>query len=183
MTTRFKNIDLKKWKIISIFVIFGLSALFHFIYQWVPSFFTSLLFPVNESIWEHNKIIIGSFLIWSIFEKITIRKHHDLNTCTSGFISAVICCILVMLIFSPIYFYILKTNDNTIVTLTVYFICIAISVYINYKLLQRKYNPEIEKKVILLWLLVIVINAILTYYHPKLPKFYDYNKNIYGLKN
>jgi len=173
---------IKTWKIISIFVIFGLSALLHFIYQWFPSFFTSLLFPVNESIWEHNKIIIGSFLIWSVFEKLTLKKHHELNTCTSGFISAIICCLLVMLIFSPIYFYILKTNDNTLVTLIVYFICIVLSVLLNYKLLLRKYNPEMEKKVILLWLLVIAINAILTYYPPKLPIFYDYNTNTYGIK-
>ena len=177
--------DLKKlkvWKIISIFVIVGLSALLHFIYKWFPSFFTSLLTPVNESIWEHNKIIIGSFFIWSVFEKLTLRKKQDLNTCTAGFISAVVCCILVMLIFSPIFFFILKTNDNTVVTLIIYFICIVLSVLLNYKLLQKPYNSEKEKKVILLWLLVIVINALLTYYPPKLPIFYDYNNNVYGLK-
>lgn len=178
----FKNINLKTWKIISVFAIFGLSALFHFIYIWFPSFFTSLLFPVNESIWEHNKIIIGAFLVWSIFEKLTLRKTQDLNTCYNGFISAVVCCFLVMLIFSPIYFFILKTNDNMIVTLIIYFICIALSVYLNYKLLEQDYNHEKEKKVILLWLLVMVINAILTYYPLKLPIFYDYNSNTYGLK-
>ena len=49
---------LKKWKVISCIGIFLLSALLHFIYDWFPSFFTSLFFPVNESIWEHNKITI-----------------------------------------------------------------------------------------------------------------------------
>ena len=51
---------LKKWKIISCIGIFLLSVLFHFIYDWFPNFFTSLFSPVNESIWEHNKIIVGS---------------------------------------------------------------------------------------------------------------------------
>lgn len=66
---------LKKWKVISCIGIFLLSALLHFIYDWFPSFFTSLFFPVNESIWEHNKIIIGSFLIWGILEKIYYKKE------------------------------------------------------------------------------------------------------------
>lgn len=163
------------WKIISIFVIFGLSSIIHNLYQWFPCFLTSILSPINESIWEHNKIIIGSFLVWSIFEKCTIRKKHDLNTCTSGLIAAITCSVLVMLIFTPIYFYILNKQDNIILTLIIYFICITISVVLNYKLLQRKYNPELEKKIILLWLLVIIINAILTYYPLDLPIFHDYS--------
>lgn len=170
-----KKTKLKTWKIISIFVIFFLSFLLHNMYKWFPCFLTSLLFPVNESIWEHNKIIILSFLIWSVFEKCTIRKKHDLNTCTSGLISALACSILVMLIFTPVYFCLLNRQDNIFITLLIYFICIILSVMLNYKLLQRKYNPELEKKIILLWLLVIVINAILTYYPLNLPIFYDYS--------
>ena len=57
---------LKKWKVISVVGIFLFSALLHFIYDWFPNFFTSLFFPVNESIGEHNKIIVGSFLFWAI---------------------------------------------------------------------------------------------------------------------
>ena len=61
---------LKKFKIISIFLIFILCSLFHFGYTIFPNFFTSLIFPVNESIWEHNKIIIASFLVMGILEKL-----------------------------------------------------------------------------------------------------------------
>ena len=61
---------LKKWKVISVILIFLFSSLFHFIYDWFPTFFTSLFFPVNESIWEHNKIIVMSFLVLAIFEKL-----------------------------------------------------------------------------------------------------------------
>lgn len=85
------------WKTISIFVIFSLSSIIHNLYEWFPCFLTSILAPINESIWEHNKIIISSFLIWSVFEKCTIRKKHDLNTCTSGLISALTCSFLVCL--------------------------------------------------------------------------------------
>ena len=165
------NLKLKIWKACSIVVIFLLSFLVHNIYEWIPSFITSLLFPINDSIWQFNKVIILSFLLWSVFEKVSIRKKHDLNTCTSGLIAAITCSILFMLIYSPIYFLLLNSKHNLLLMLIIYFACIVLSVLLNYQLLKRKYNSELEKKIILAWLLVVVINAILTYYHPNLVIF------------
>ena len=70
---------LKKWKVISVVGIFLFSALLHFIYDWFPNFFTSLFFPVNESIGEHNKIIVGSFLFWAIIEKIYYKSKKEIK--------------------------------------------------------------------------------------------------------
>ena len=53
---------LKTIKIISILGIFIISFLSHFIYQIIPNFITSIFFPVNESIFEHMKIIFTSTL-------------------------------------------------------------------------------------------------------------------------
>jgi len=173
-----KKMNLKKWKIISVFIIFALSSLFHFIYEWFPNAITSILFPVNESIWEHNKIIILSFLVIAILEKCHYKKEK--NTIFAGVVSALLCCILVMTIFTPIYLYILKCNDNMIVTFITFFVSIGISTYINYKLLNQNYNPKLEKLAIVLWLLIFILNGILTYYPPEFSLFYDFNKNIYG---
>ena len=117
-------------------------------------------------------MIILSFLIWSVFEKVTIRKKHDINTCTSGLIAALTCAGLFMLIYSPIYFFLLNREHNMLLMLIIYFVCIVLSVLLNLQLLKRKYNSELEKKIILAWLLVVVMNAILTYYHPNLALFF-----------
>lgn len=92
------HLKLKIWKACSIVVIFLLSFLVRNMYYWFPSFITSLLFPVNDNIWQFNKVITLSFLIWSVFEKVTIRKKHDINTCTSGLIAALTCAVLFILI-------------------------------------------------------------------------------------
>ena len=165
------DLKLKVWKTCSIIVIFLLSFLVRNMYYWFPSFITSLLFPINDSIWQFNKVIILSFLIWSVFEKVTIRKKHDINTCTSGLIAALTCAGLFMLIYSPIYFFLLNREHNMLLMLIIYFVCIVLSVLLNLQLLKRKYNSELEKKIILAWLLVVVVNAILTYYHPNLALF------------
>ena len=173
--------NLKKWKIISTFGIFLTSSLLHFIYTWFPNFFTSLFFPVNESIWEHNKIIIGAFLIWAIIEKIYFKKSK--NTLYAGLISGLACCFIVMLIFTPVFYLILKTNDNIIVTFIIFFIAISISEVINYFLLKQVANPKLEKIAIIGFIIVIALNAYLTYNPLDLGIFYDYGKKVYGLGN
>lgn len=171
----FKNITLKKWKIISIFGIFVLSSLFHFIYDWFPCFLTSLLFPINESIWEHNKIIIGAFFIFSLLEKLYYKKEKD--CLFNGFISAICCVFINTLIFSPIYFFILKTKDNIIITFIVYFISISISEYISYQLLKKDSNKK-ERLALILWLSIFLLNVILTYHPLNLPIFKDYSSTL-----
>lgn len=171
---------LKKWKIISVVGIFLVSALLHFIYDWFPNFFTSLFFPVNESIWEHNKIIVGSFLILAIIEKIHYKKRK--NVIFAEVISALVCMTLVMLIFTPVYLYILKTNDNMIVTFAIFIIAITISQIVSYHLLQKEYHPRLEELGVILFVIFFLINIIFTYYPPKFAIFYDYTNQIYGLK-
>ena len=171
---------LKKWKVISVILIFLFSSLFHFIYDWFPTFFTSLFFPVNESIWEHNKIIVMSFLVLAIFEKLHYKKRK--NVIFTECISSLVCMILVMLIFTPVYLYILKTNDNMIVTFAIYIFAISISQIISYKLLQKEYNPKLEEFGVILFVIFFLINIIFTYYPPKLALFYDFVHKIYRLK-
>ncbi len=171
---------LKKWKAISVVIIFLLSALFHFIYDWFPSFFTSLFFPVNESIWEHNKIIVASFLVLAIVEKLYYKKRKKVIFAEA--ISSLICMILVMIIFTPIYLYILKTNDNMVVTLAIFIFAITVSQIVSYYLLKKDYNSKSEELGVILFAIFFLINIIFTYYPPNVAIFYDYTNNIYGLK-
>ena len=172
--------NLKRWKIISILGIFGLSGIFHFVYEWIPNDLTCFLFPVNESIWEHNKIIILAFFVLALLEKIYYKDKK--NTLRAGLISGVVCCLLVMLIFSPIYFFILKTRDNMIVTFAIFLLSITLSEYLNYKLLSKKANKKLEILALLGFIFLFVLNGILTYYPVKLPIFYDYSNKLYGIK-
>ena len=169
---------LKKWKVISVFGIFLFSSLLHFIYTWYPNNFTALFFPVNESIWEHNKIIVVSFLIWAIIEKLLLKDKR--NTLWAGFVSGCFCAVLVMLIVTPVFYLILKTKDNIILTFIIFFIAIVISQILNYKILEQSYNPKLEKLAIIGFILVIILNAILAFNPIKVGIFYDYNKMIYG---
>lgn len=169
------------WKIIiNSFLIFIISGILHFGYSLFPNCITSLFFPVNESIWEHNKIIIGAYLIWGLITMLIFRKNKK-NIIFSTSISAIFCSILVMLIFTPVYFWILNTKDNIIVTFIIFLIAIIISQILNQYLLSSTYKPKLEKIGFIIYLIVILFNIYLTYNPIKIPIFFDYNKNIYGI--
>ena len=92
---------MKKIKIFIIILAFLLSFPIHFIYDIFPSFFTSIIAPVNESIWEHMKIIYTSILLSSIIEYfIYKKKRYDTN---NFFISIPISSILGIIFYLVIY--------------------------------------------------------------------------------
>lgn len=46
-------------------LVFG--SLLHFLYQWLPNAATALFSPVNESLWEHVKIIFWPYLLAALW--------------------------------------------------------------------------------------------------------------------
>ena len=81
---------LKRNQIISVLTIILLSTLFHGIYEKFPNFLTSIFFPVNESIWEHNKMILVSYLSWMLISFI-IYRYDKRNVIFTTLITSIIC--------------------------------------------------------------------------------------------
>lgn len=53
-----------KWKyVIVLIVTLIVGSLLHNLYVWLPNGFTALIAPVNESLWEHTKIIFYPLLL------------------------------------------------------------------------------------------------------------------------
>lgn len=82
-----------KWyfRLGKVLLLFASSFLFHFLYQWFPCPFTLFFAPVNESIWEHMKLISSAILLvgileyaFSIFRRITISNFF-LSLCLSSY--------------------------------------------------------------------------------------------------
>ena len=68
--------NLKKIKILGVVIITILSFISHFAYDIFPNIIFSFIFPVNESIWEHMKILFTSTLIYSLIEYIILKKYN-----------------------------------------------------------------------------------------------------------
>jgi hypothetical protein len=176
--------NLKKINIIGILFILLISFVTHNMYDWCPCKINALLFPVNESIWEHFKMIFTSTLIWGIVAYILL-KCYDMdyqNLISAIVMSALINILLVFIIYTPIY---LIFGENFIVTIIIYIITIIASEVFAYYILKHNCNLCLLNKIsILLIPAVYIIFGILTYHPPKIEfLFYDKSNNRYGINN
>ena len=167
---------LKKLKIIDIFVVMFISFLAHNIYQYFPSILVAIFFPINESIFEHMKIIFTSLILTSIIDYIILKlKNIPYNNFRfQTFITPFISIPIFLTIYLPIHYLL---GENLIVTLIILFITYIISQFISYILLNHQEIPIINQISIPLIILVYFNFLVLTLIPNKDDFFYDtYNQ-------
>ncbi len=70
----------KKYVIIGFFIVGMLGTLFHFVYDWSGQvWFVGLFVPVNESTWEHMKLLFIPMLLYITICFWFVRKKFDQN--------------------------------------------------------------------------------------------------------
>ena len=174
--------NLKKDKILSSILIIALCFLFHFLYEWFPNPLFAIFFPVNESIWEHMKILFSSICFYGIIDYIILYKNKIgfnnffFNIFETAFLSVVV----YLLIFIPIYKIL---GENMIVSISLMIIVIILSQIISYFILKSKHIHYINSISFILIIISYIIFGYLTYNPIHNYLFLDNIKNIYGIKN
>ena len=130
-------IIMKKIKIISIFIMFALSFLSHFAYETIPNFISSILFPVNESIWEHMKLLSTPVLLYMIIEYFIFKKKkiETNNFILSYSLSIISSIIIFLIIYVPIYN---KIGNSMFIDITLLIILFIYIAFLTYKLFNIK---------------------------------------------
>lgn len=55
--------------------IFGLGAVMHFLYEWTGyQRWAAIIAPVNESVWEHTKMMVLPILLWGLVEFLVLKS-------------------------------------------------------------------------------------------------------------
>lgn len=174
--------NLYKVKIISIIGTFLLCFITHYIYSIFPNTLFSIFFPVNESIWEHMKMIFTSILLFGIIEYIFLKKfkiNHN-NYLFSKFIEAFISIPIYLIIFLPIYY---KIGENMIIIFIIMIITFIIVEYIGYKIIKMNNLKYINYISIILIIISYIIFGYLTYHPIKNHLFLDTSKEKYGIND
>ena len=160
--------------IINSILIFIVCSIFHFIYDLIPSFLTAIFFPVNESIWEHLKLIFTSCVFYTLISNL---YYKDKNVFLLGYLRGMLTIIILLILYLPLR----KLFGEIIyITLSVLFISILISEIIVNKILKKHYNTL---NIISVFLIIInfIIFTYLTYNPIKDFLFYDTESNKYGI--
>jgi len=169
---------LKKFLLINAIGIFLLNFPLHFLYDVFPNFLTSLIAPVNESIFEHMKMVFSSFVLWSLFYSLIFKREKIINYLFSFSISSIICIGIFLTIYIP---FIIIFKEVMVATFIILFISILLSQIACYYILfhtKIKYQNVITFSILLSF---YIIFYIFTYYPPKFQFFKDPTTNSYGL--
>lgn len=172
---------MKKIKVIGVIVVFLLTVLYHFLYEWLPNPIFSVLFPVNESIWEHMKLLYSGFLTWGVIEYFVLKRKNIkfTNYFSSLFLTMITSIILYLIIYLPLYN---LFGENMIVSIALLVIVIILMTIFNYFLITRKNeNSLLNIASIILIVLGYTVFLALTYNPPKNYIFYDTTENKYGI--
>ena len=164
-------IYVSKKNIFMIIFLFLLSFLWHFMYDWFPCVLTSIFFPVNESIWEHMKIIFYCLFIGGVLEK--KGNNYYLNILVKPLVGV----LFYLIIFIPLY---PIFGESMFISLS-----LMLFTYIIMELLGIKISKQEELNIkalpIIIIILISILFSILTFYPLHNFLFFDSVKLGYGI--
>lgn len=166
------------WQLIGFIFVCVAGTLLHFAYEWSgESFFLALFSAVNESIFEHIKLLFFPMLIFAFIEKKVIGQAKN-------FFAVKLIGITFGAQLIPIIYYsytgIFGFNSD-IINIGIFFVAAAAVYYLETKLMNsgRKFVVG-EKGAIALLLLMAAMFMILTFYPLRIPLFKDPLDMTYG---
>ncbi len=163
--------QLKCYIIIGIFFTLIIGTLSHFLYHWTnKNFVIGLFTPVNESVWEHMKLIFFPMLIYYMIIFFKLKESYP--CITSSYCFGILIGTFLIPIFFYTYTYILGKNIF-ILDLATFVLSTIIAFWIVYKLIL---SCKLQSYTFLLCCLVGILLLcffLFTYYPPDIFIFID----------
>ena len=167
------------WELAGFSVVSLVGTVLHFLYEWSgEAVWLSSFSGVNESTWEHMKLIFWPMLIFAVVQSFFFRAYED-------FWCVKLRGTLIGLGLIPLLFY---TYNGVIgkspdwVNITIFFISAAIAFLYEWWALESKRIPSCNKsRAILLLVLIGATFVIFTFRTPHIAIFKDPITGAYGI--
>ena len=171
----------KKVLFIETITIFLSMFFFHNLYNWFPNFLTASFFPVNESLFEHLKLMFTTQIIISliIYLILKLKRIKFSNYLLGLLVSTIVTISLFFLIYLPIYN---RFGENLFLTMSIYLITLIIGNIIFYLISKRKHEFLLNLISLVIISIIAVILIYFTFNPLKNDFFFDSIEEIYGIK-
>lgn len=124
--------QLKCYTILGIFFVLILGTLSHFLYDWSGNHaIVGLFTPVNESVWEHMKLVFFPMLLYSLIMIFQCRRTYPCIT------SALCCGIVVGTLLVPALYYaytFILGKNSFILDIGIFILSVLIAFGLSYRL-------------------------------------------------
>lgn len=160
-----------KNNIIAFIVIGALGAIFHFVYEWTgENYIIGFVFPVNESTWEHLKMIFYPTVIYSIAEYFTqsFKPKNYLSAVAISIFSGKLTTVTLFYLYTGV----LGFNVDFL-NIVIYYISIIVLLTVKNRIIKsEKYSSKNASLLSGIYLLLCAfLFAIWTYNPPSLGIF------------
>lgn len=176
------NKKLLKYEIIGFIIVSIIGTILHFMYDWTnKNDIVGLFVPVNESPWEHLKLLFFPYSIYSIFESIKLTKDK-FYIFTPKLISLLSGMFMTLSIF---YVCTGATGKNiSVVNVISFFVGVATSFLVSYHLINKSFGGSLSNTIsIICFILMALIFMFATKFPIEIPLFQDPQTKLYGIKN
>ena len=170
-----KNILL--FEVISFFVISVLGVLFHFLYEWIGGNFIGSFSAVNESTWEHLKLLFFPTVLTIVIGSIYLKDYKNYITVkTRG--------LFLGMAFIVVFFYTytgIIGNHYSFLDIGSFFVAAFIVELYTLRSINSDnyYNNYIYSYILIITMSLFII---FTFSTPKINLFKDPINNTYGIK-
>lgn len=164
---------------LNIFLIIGAvftiitGTLLHFVYEWSgESLFVGIFSPINESVWEHLKLLFFPMSVWILIGYFIFEKKFK------TYIPSAVIGILSGMILIPMWFYtytVFTGKPILFLDILSFIISVCVAFFITAHLIKNYNIPYLTPKLgFLIWDIIFALFIIFTLYQPDFPLFISY---------
>jgi len=148
-----------------------MGSAMHFVYRWLGCFsYIALFVAVNESVWEHLKLLVWPLLLWWLFSLL----WRDLDDCIHGLLMSELYSVSTMLITYYTYMGIFD-YESLAVDIIIFLLSLLVGLSIAEETeLYSRFNT------ILCLVIFFVFFICMSLVKPELPLFFDKAHDTYG---
>jgi hypothetical protein len=157
-----------------------LGSVLHFTFEWSdgnPAVGT--LSAVNESVWEHLKLVFWPALLFMLIEYLPLKKT------TNNFALAKTAGVYLAIVIIPVIFYsytAITGESIFLIDISTFVVAVIVGQTLSYRILTHtKLSKGFNRMSIVLLVLQGIVFVLFTFYPPQLPIFRDSNTGKYGI--
>ena len=178
-----KKSKLIKAQLIAILFSLILGTLLHFTYEWSgKNLFVGSFSAVNESVWEHLKLVFYPMLIATIIEYFFVKDvaNNYIEAKTIGIFTAMAFIVVTFFTYSGII-----GTSIIVIDILIFILSIILGEYVAYRLMKRKDESTVttESLAIIILAFLLLCFVIFTYLPPEVNLFRDVTTGVYGIGN
>lgn len=159
---------IRNFQIISVIFVWIVGTLLHFTHDWFPnSTIFTIISAVNESTWEHLKLVFFPMLCMTII-------GYFYNKSVKNFLYAKLISILIAMSFIVVFFYTytgIIGRNFAVLDIDSFFVAVILGEYLAYRIMisnKKRINSSLS---ITILIAILIGFAVFTYYPPNIGLF------------